>query len=258
MGDFFRVALEANEVTILSMLEKYGISLEIGSSLEAFSQKIANQPERHQSSPMFKDGCDEAYVENLCWFAGFDTSGELVHTQAIKLFDVGKIPFEAFLHSQIWNIFPYGYNPDYKVKNFYLSDEARSISGKITYHGELWLKETLRGGCLAVLLARLMLIKTLLKWSPDYFVGFQRPMSALRGLGAKESYARLEQRTLIMRNDLTDDLFEGWLVWMSRAEAAFNLGLPVAMLEELFEPDLRKWKRDAAEGEQSLKLANDM
>jgi len=228
--------LKMNEDAILNIIEHNGLVLKTGRNLNTFRDLVEAQPERHAVA-MFHATCSDECVEDVFWLTGFNNQGELVHTQAIKLFDISKMLLKVFLHHQVWNIFPPGYSPDYTERAFYLSDEAQKMQGRVVYHGEIWLKDPYRGGELSLLLSRLMLIWCVTLWRPDYILGFQLPLTALKGLGARASYMRMEQRSLVMSNPRTNAYFEAWLVWMSLSEAVFNLKLPAKSIEALFKPD---------------------
>ncbi len=229
--------LKFNSDSIIRIIEKLGLTLKSGRNLQEFKSIVDGQPARHPIASMFHQTCESDQVDDVLWLAGFSKSGELVHTQAIKLFDIGQLSLEAFLHNQVWNIFPPGYSPDYTKRKFHLSDDAKKMRGKIVYHGEIWLKDQYRGGALSVLLSRLMLIWSVILWRPDYILGFQLPITSMKGLAVRESYMRMEQRSLVMFNEQTEAFFEAWLVWMNQSEAVFNLKLPAEFIAELFEPE---------------------
>ena len=173
---------------------------------------------------------------------GYRDDGEIVCTQAMKLLDLGDSSLQEYLSEHIWEIHPYGFDPEVSDARCFLSSEARKISGVITYHGELWLKggaQGVRGGSLAILLTRLILLESLARWNPDFMIGLQSPVTACRGLSIKEGYMRLEQRSVVWHKEKTGELLEGWLVWMSGKEANFNLRIPAKLFLDLFEPDER-------------------
>ena len=172
--------------------------------------------------------------------AGYKDDGEVVCTQAMKLLDLQGLNLQEYLSERIWEIHPYGYDPDVSEARCFLGDDSRNINGNVTYHGELWLKggpDGIRGGSIAVLLTRLILLESLSRWSPDFLIGLQSPMTACRGLSIKEGYMRLEQRSVVWYKETNGELLEGWLVWMTAKEADFNLRIPVSLFLEMFGPN---------------------
>ncbi|MEM9332914.1 MAG: hypothetical protein AAGA53_16455 [Pseudomonadota bacterium] len=176
--------------------------------------------------------------KSVLWMAGYKEDGELVVTQAIKLVDLGTLNLQQYLERHIWEVHPFGFDPKVKETHCFLSKDCQEISGLITYHGELWLKggpDGVRGGSLAVLVTRLLLLESLVRWSPDFLVGLQSPMTACRGLSIREGYMRLEQRSVLWYNQQNNDVLEGWIVWMSAEEAKFNLRVPAELFCDMFE-----------------------
>ena len=181
--------------------------------------------------------------------AGYKADGELVCTQAVKLIDLGDNNLEEYLSRRMWDLHPYGYDPDVTETRCFLTDESRNINGLITYHGELWLKggpDGIRGGSIAILITRLILLESMLRWSPDFLIGLQSPVAACRGLSVRESYMRLEQRSLVWYKKDNAELLEGWLVWMTGKEADFNLRLPAQLFYEMFEREEKIQKANVA------------
>ncbi|MEM7290248.1 MAG: hypothetical protein AAF412_07780 [Pseudomonadota bacterium] len=106
-----------------------------------------------------------------------------------------------------------------------------------------------RSGSLVVLLTRLLLMKAMLRWSPDYMIGLQSPITSCRGLGIREGYMRTEQRTIVWYEQ-NGDCIEDWMVWMSGEDARFNLRLPCGIFYSLFkrntEPELDLLQKQSA------------
>ncbi len=240
MIEAYAASIKPNIMVLRAIIQDLGVRIETGTDLNVFSRILGKQPLRHQPAPAFDPDTSCMPCEDALWMAGFDRKGELVCTQAIKLIDLGNLDFEAYLDERFWDFHPFqNKRPGTKTLSF-LTEESRKISGRITYHGELWLKggpNGVRGGCLAILFTRLLLLESLLRWSPDFMVGLQSPLNALQGLGVKESYTRLEQRSLIWSSQSKDEDIEGWLVWMTRNEAIFNLRIPARLFVCLYEPD---------------------
>jgi len=240
MGAPYEYSINTNIQAIRKIIRNLGITIRLGTDLDDFSKIVSRQPLRHPLAPAFDPDYECVAHKNVLWMAGYANDGELVCTQAIKLVDLGNNSLGQYLDHRMWEIHPYGYDPEVTETKYFLSDEAKKISGLVTYHGELWMKggpNGVRGGSLAVMITRLILLECLLRWSPDFLIGLQSPVTACRGLGVRESYLRLEQRSVIWYKETTNELLEGWLVWMSAKEAIFNLRIPAVFFFEMFERD---------------------
>lgn len=236
--------LQQPKPTLFHLIQEYtnsardqGIDLEIGGDFEHFKELTKRQPERNHVNPAFDPNHCDLPEGSAYWIVGYK-GDEIVHTQAIKLLDTGGQNFEDYLARQYWDFRSYGYDLDKKRTSVILSPEAKKMSGRITYHGELWLKggpNGIRGGSTVVLLTRLMMLHGLMHWAPDFMIGLQSPMTTCRGLAAREGYMRMEQQSLLWYQKASSEPMEDWLVWMSKEDAEFNLRLPASFFMDLLD-----------------------
>ena len=228
--------------TILSELIQIafsrGVFLRIGKDVEEFKTIAKSIDEKGSVNPAFDPQYSDVSEHNVIWMTGHDRTGDVIHTQAIKLIDLTKTTLERHLTTDLEDYRSGGYDFDLGKTQKFLSPGAAEISGWITYHGELWIKggpNGFRGGCMAIILTRIMLLVGLLRWSPDFMIGLQSPMTSCRGLAVREGYMRMEQRSIVWQQKHSDELMEDWLVWMSRDEALFNLRVEPRLFVDLFE-----------------------
>lgn len=219
---------------IIGML---GLSLRFGCDFDEFKNLLVDVTERHHINPAFDTEFCKLDASNAFWMIGYNSEGEIVHTQAMKLLDLEGKKLSRHFKKCIADYRSHGLNLDVDKTEVHLSNEAGKIAGDVTYHGEVWVKAGrggYRGGSLIVLLTRLMLLKALIRWSPDYFIGLQSPLTTCRGLGVREGYMRMEQRTLVWHPKNDDTPIEDWMVWMKNDEAEFNLRLPPSYIYDTF------------------------
>ncbi len=230
------VLSQINDFTDLA--ESFGISVEFGTDFSFFCSIPKRQPERHFINPIFDPRYSELDASNAFWMICRNSNREIVHTQAIKLLRLNEDYLDEYFRKNIWDLRPRGYHYDPSKTTWHLTPSSEKISGLVTYHGELWMKggpNGFRGGCLTILLTRLMLLKAIARWSPDFMFGFQSPLTTSRGLAAREGYMRIEQRSILWYQYNCKEPMEDWLVWMNREEALFNLRLPAYFFYDLFE-----------------------
>lgn len=224
--------------TITRMMFDAGIYLTIGTDFKTFKAHCGTQPDKGHVHPAFnQEKMKDREIEGI-WIIGRSRSGEVIHTQAIRLIDLSEQTLPAHIAAN-WSEFTlHGYNLDLEKTEICMTQSATQIRGRVTYHGELWLKggpTGIRGGATVILLTRLMLLLANERWSPDYMIGLQSPMTACRGLSTREGYARCEQRSILWYPKDGSDPIEDWLVWMNAEEADFNLRLPPEFFMQLFE-----------------------
>lgn len=224
--------------TITSLMFDAGIYLTIGTDFKIFKDLTGTQPDKGHVHPAFDvDKMKEPVIEGI-WIVGRNRSGEVIHTQAIRLINLGRQTLKSHIAANLNEFTLYGFNLDLDRTEICMTNAAQKMRGQITYHGELWLKggpTGIRGGSTVVLLTRLMLLLASERWTPDYMIGLQSPMTACRGLSAREGYARCEQRSILWYPKDGSEPIEDWLVWMNAEEAALNLRLPPEFFVDLFE-----------------------
>lgn len=234
--------LESQSETIsqyIRIIAGLGIKLEFGSDFEVFEKHIQTEPSRNDLNPGFNRHEVSLSPSNAIWMIGRDQNGQLACTQAMRVLPLNGLPLGDFLVANIEQFRTGGYHFDIPLTELHLTEEVSAISGTVIYHGELWLGENARGGSLATLLTRLMLVIGLLAWKTDYFIGLQSPITSCRGLGIKEGYMRTEQRSIVWQ-EKNKNISEDWLVWMSREEAEFNLRIPPSFFANLLKKRPRK------------------
>ncbi len=230
--------LHSNIFTSIQIADRLGVHLIYGSNFEDFRVLCESQPQKGTISPAFDPNLSQLDESNAIWIVGLGPGGEVVHTQTLKLIDLKQTTLRQHFTTSFQDYRIGGYNLDVANSRWYLTREAAAITGRFTYHGELWIKggpDGFRGGCLATILTRLMLMMGLLHWSPHYMIGLQAALTTCRGLGIREGYMRAEQRSILWKHFDDETLFEEWMVWMSREEAEFNLRIPPNTFFKLLE-----------------------
>ncbi len=234
--------IDGHIIRTVQLLFSRGIRLEFGSDFSQFKELSGSVVEKGEIHPAFDP--DEDLIEPLkgLWIIGRNNKEQIVHTQAIKLLDLGEREFGSYLLDHLSDFRFGGWDLDFAQSQIHLTRAASEMTGQLTYHGELWLKggpDGIRGGAEAALLTRLLLMIVQVKWSPDFMIGFQSPQVCCRGLSLKEGYARNEQRSLLWHRKDGGEPLEDWLVWMSREEALFNLRIPPTDIQALLDKPVR-------------------
>ena len=205
--------------SIQRIAEHHGITIEVSCDFAAFRRLRMEQPDRPPLSPIFDSQVSDLNGSNGFWIKGIDGNGDLVHLQAVCLKNLGRAKLAEHLHEHRVAYAPPGVAVDPERSRFAASDASRRITGKVCYHGELWLKggpNGYRGHGLTCALPRLALALAYLEWAPSFMFGLVHPLAACKGLAAREGYMHLEPRGILWQRPEDAGVFEEWLVWMSR------------------------------------------
>lgn len=208
-----------NVSNILRELESAGMSLEIGSDFTLYRRLRETQVDRSPPFPMFD--VNSSYVDgsNGFWVCGFNQDKELVHTQAVRLLNLGKTNLAEHIrnHRHKYITPNTAHNPD----ETYFSElpSLKSISGRVCYHGEFWIKGG-KGGHrsqgFTALLSRVVFEVALNLWSPDFLFGFVPLQLAQKGIPVRYGYSHCELG--VWSGPDQEVASEEMLVWMSRCD----------------------------------------
>jgi hypothetical protein len=197
-----------------------GVYLEIGTDFKSFCEIPNTQPLKGNIAPLFDPEFSSVSSANAFWVKGVNNKGEIIHTQAARLIDLTGINLSDHLKHYLRDYRPYGDKINSELSTISLSPVSSKISGKLCYHGELWLKSGRNnlGGSLTAALTRIVPAMCSLLWSPDYFFGIMEPHAACKGLLAREGYTHLEQGSIFWHRTTNQEPMEEWLAWMSQED----------------------------------------
>ena len=205
-----------NVSSIIGQVEQAGIRLEIGDDFSEYRYLRNSQSDRSPLYPMFDVSCSYVDRSNAFWVCGFNDKDELVHTQAIRLLDLSKISLGQHLNTHRHKYITPNTTPD-PDRTFYENPQAlKTISGRVGYHGDFWLKASGLGGPrsqgLTTLLSRVVFELALRAWVPNYVFALVPKALALKGAHLRYGYVHCEPGCWYgPDNQVTD---EDWLIWM--------------------------------------------
>jgi hypothetical protein len=216
---------------------RHGMKIEVSSDFEAFRQLRCAQQERTPISPVFDCRATGLNGANGFWIKGTSEDGELVHLQAVRLEDLTGLSLAEHLYKHRQVYAPPGVEVDLEQTDYAATPASHRITGKVCYHGELWLKggpNGYRGHGLTAALPRLALALAHMAWSPDFMFGLVHPMAACKGLPAREGYMHLEPGGILWQRKESEEIYDEWLVWMGHTDLQHLLRFPpLALYEQL-------------------------
>lgn len=205
---------------IIRIGEEKGLTLEVSTDFEEFRRVRMAQTDRSTLYPMYDTASSYIDSRNGFWIKGVDENGDLVHTQAVCLLDLSGITLADHFRLHRHKYMTPGDTDDPSQFTYSPTPATQRISGRVCYHGELWLKndgrKRFRGSGLTTVLPRMALALSLMEWSPDFVFGFMYPDAACRGLAAREGYMHMEPG--FWHAPGSSESFAEWIVWMARED----------------------------------------
>ncbi|EIE52370.1 hypothetical protein C357_04095 [Citreicella sp. 357] len=201
---------------ILRNLEEAGLTVEIGDDFARYRAYRNRQPDRGAIYPMFDVASSYVDHTNGFWICGFDSQGELVHTQAARLLDLTGISLATHLNLHRHKYITPDTTPDPDM-TFYSDPQAlQTITGKVCYQGDFWLRASGLGGPRSQgatsLLSRLLLELVAESWNPSFVFALVAKRLAAKGAHLRYGYPHCEPgRWLGPDQQVTE---EDYLIWM--------------------------------------------
>ena len=214
-----------NLSSIINELEDLGMRVELGDDFSEFRLYRNSQSDRSSVYPMFDVASSYIDESNGFWICGFNQADELVHTQAIRLFDMSGISLGRHLNIHRHKYITPNTTPDPDL-TFYSGPEAlRTITGKVCYHGEFWLPARGLGGPrsqgVTPLLSRILFEIMYRSWNPDYIFALVPKQLATRGAHLRYGYNHCEPGIWLGPDKQVTE--EDYLIWMNADEIFSSL-----------------------------------
>lgn len=215
-----------------------GVSIQVGTCFSEYDRLVSKYRAHQPASRPFDHKINDLGPENGFWIAGWSETGVLIHTQALRLVDLGGASLSHHLSDRFADFPPAGLDLDYLKSHYNPGPAARRIRGTICYHGDLWLSPDYRGTGLVNILARFALASCQLKWMPDYIFGFMIRQISFSGLAEREGYMHSEPGALFWHLAQSEDFYEAFMVWMAREDVSHLLTQPLRGLVSAAAPNI--------------------
>jgi hypothetical protein len=165
-------------------IARYGIAISLETDFHQFKalhRLIGKRP----LTPNFDPDTSFLSHEDGFWMKGENPSGQIVLTQAARLYDCEIVSVAALHQSlQAFYTMPARHaEPGETCRS--LAPAAHTLRGHVCYHGELWLAPAYRGLLLSDPVAKLLMAIVLFRWAPDYLFGMAQPGICTKGVAAR-------------------------------------------------------------------------
>lgn len=208
-----------------------GMYLEFGNDFERF-RKVLHLERNQEITPPFDPRLHDLNEENSFWIVGRTADGRVAHTQAIRLFDLGKRTLGAWLTDCFRDFPPVGLELDLNASGFRAGPGSRKMAGRVCYHGEMWLAEgagDFRGEGMSSLMTRMGFLAALNQFAPDYIFAFMAAPVAFKGLPQRAGFLHTEPASLSWVVNGMPKPLQGFMAYNSREDMRYLLRLPLEL-----------------------------
>ena len=153
------------------------------------------------------------------WIRGTDPEGRLSHVQAMRLDNLEGISLADHWAQQLRRIHcdP---NPGARLSGGG-APAAHMITGRVVYHGEMWIAQHMRGRGLGGYLSRLALGLAQARWAPDFVYGFVKTDLVRAGFAVREGYMHMQPEGIAWDQAPSNINADDWIVWMGREHLTY-------------------------------------
>lgn len=213
---------------VLANLENLGLRVEVGDDFALYRARRREQSDRGGLYPMFDVAASYVDRTNGFWVCGYDPDGELIHTQAVRLIDLGAASLGAHLADHRHKYITPDTSPDPDRTTYSGPEALNTITGRVCYQGDFWLRARGLGGPrslgVTALLSRVLHEIMFWGWQPDFAFALVPKTLAEKGAHLRYGYHHCEPGRWIGPDRQVTE--EDYLIWMAADEMAQALALP--------------------------------
>lgn len=212
------------------IFQEHGIKLEVGYDFEVYRRLLAEARPDHILGDPFDPILHEMTSDNALWIVGRDGDGKIMHTQAMRMLDLGTMSVGEYFTQRFREFPPSGVDLDLDRSRFRAGPSAKKMRGTCAYQGEYWIapgNSGLRGRSLSGVLGRFAFVQAMQHWSPDHIMAFMVKSTAMRGLAEQGGYMHTQPGALRWYIRGVEAPVEGFMLHMDRDDLEYVLNLPL-------------------------------
>jgi hypothetical protein len=173
-----------------------GVTLSFASLQDLIKANKANSDSWRPLVPIFDEALGGITPETAFVLIGRDKRGEVVATQAARIYDWP----ETSLKDEATSLRMFYADPD---AAFARGDRceittpvAETITGRVVFSGAVWYRRDFRGKDLATILPRISRAYAFTRWNSDFTIGMMADAVIAGGLAERVGYTKLEHSSI--------------------------------------------------------------
>lgn len=195
-----------------------GISLSIGFDFHEYVSITEATPTKRRTYPNFRPDRSSIKSGEGYWIIGVDRNNEVGLTDAARLYDLSQSNFAEHLES----LKAFYADPDIHAhpddRCTCTAPSAKKMTGKVAYHGDLWVRKDFRGQGLSKVAAAIAHGVSFAMWAPDFLCSLVASFSLDKGLVSQYEMLHHEAGGSILQLVEEDIVDDDWLIWLTGEE----------------------------------------
>jgi len=205
-------------IDINAEVAECGVSLKLHTDFNRFRDVVAGIPDRGEITSLFNPDKSNIGPDNGFWIEGTDAEGQVVHVQAVRVDDLGAQSIASHWQQYPGLYAPPGVDIDLDKTVFNIPRVSQEISGRVCYHGDLWMHKSCRKFRLSPSLSKFAMMLAFVRFQPDYIYGFIVPKHVRQGLAAVHGYLHIHPWAPQWHIRGSNEMYDDYLVWVSGEE----------------------------------------
>lgn len=192
-----------------------GIRLSIGFDFHEYVSITRATPTKRPTQPVFRPDRSPIKLHEGYWIIGFDKKNEVVYLEAARLLDLQHSNLGE--HLQSLKVFygepeKHAHPQDYCICT---APSAKNITGKVAYHGDLWVRSDFRGQGILKSAGGISSGITLAMWNPHFLCWLGRRWTLDKRVYNPPHCEPGGAKIRLVDENIAED---NWLMWMTRDE----------------------------------------
>ncbi|WP_350333422.1 hypothetical protein [Coralliovum pocilloporae] len=220
MKDTFDPLVTAEAISVLADdIREQNLEIRVEYDFDRLNE-VCQSFEGKELSEQFQTRYFDFTPANAFWLAISEPGGRIISVVAARFEDLSGIRLSDHWLQQQKRIYIDPYGGDARLAE-QSCPGAEQITGRVVYHGDMWLEKEYRGGPLAMLITRLSQLMVYAKWQPDYIYCFMSEKLVQRGFSTGQGYAHMQPvgtHWLVAPHHIPAD---DWLLWNARSDLTY-------------------------------------
>ena len=204
----------------LDFLTENGVDFRVADSLAEVQPLLAKKDmDRLSISQPFDLALNDVLPHNMIWIYGLSKSGRLQHIHAIRLDDLKDVSLGEWWQMHLQRVVRHGVGP-------VLCPAAEAINGRVSYHGQMWLRKRYRHKGIAAALCRLGNAVAFSEWKHDCIYVFCSRQLVYTGFTQRMLFCRSTPNAVNWQNGKPAFDRDDWLNWSTRSDMVWLFSQP--------------------------------
>ena len=210
------------------LLDASGVTLTVGLNFAKYHRIMRQVRPDHPMSPPFDPARHDLANDSAFWILGRDQTGAVVHSQALRLINLGESSLGSYLRTTFRDFAPPMVGVDLARSRYRPAPATERMFGRVAYHGEFWIGGVpgqFRGRGLAAAFTAIGFAQAQALWNPDHLFAFIADKVAFKGLPARAGWMHQQPGAVSWAMHGSAQTIDGFMAYNAREDVSYLASL---------------------------------